>query len=88
MNILKRLSGLRRFQNARLAGARSIPPSPPNQDWAAKEEPLENYGPGGYHPVGIGDVLNSRYRIVRKLGWSIYATVWLAQQNTWFVISS
>jgi len=88
MNMLKRLSGLRRFQNARLAGARSIPPSPPNQVWAAKEEPLENYGPGGYHPVEIGDVLNSRYRIVRKLGWSNYATVWLAQQKTWFVISS
>ncbi|KAJ6464277.1 kinase-like domain-containing protein [Mycena vitilis] len=40
------------------------------------------YGPGGFFPVRIGDLLGpapSRYRIVTKLGHGSYATVWLAR---------
>lgn len=46
-----------------------------------EESPLE-YRPGGYHPVMPGDVYTSefaQYRIVRKLGWGHFSTVWLAQ---------
>lgn len=35
------------------------------------------YRPGGYHPVSIGDLYNDRYRIVYKLGWGYFSTVWL-----------
>ena len=35
------------------------------------------YRKGGYHPVSIGDVYNKRYRVVHKLGWGYYSTVWL-----------
>ncbi|WRT68222.1 uncharacterized protein IL334_005198 [Kwoniella shivajii] len=46
------------------------------------EEDLEDYRPGGYHPVNIGDDFNSgRYIIVRKLGWGHFSTVWLARDN-------
>lgn len=46
------------------------------------EEDLEDYRPGGYHPVNIGDEFNSgRYLIVRKLGWGHFSTVWLARDN-------
>ncbi|KAF4444939.1 CMGC SRPK kinase [Fusarium acutatum] len=38
----------------------------------------EAYHPGGYHPVHLGDVLQERYRIIRKVGWGQYYTVWLA----------
>ncbi|KAJ6441581.1 Peptidase S8/S53, subtilisin/kexin/sedolisin [Purpureocillium lavendulum] len=31
-------------------------------------ERLENYRPGGYHPISTGDILRGRYRIVHKLG--------------------
>ena len=36
----------------------------------------------GYHPMRIGDVIARRYKIERKLGWGVYSTVWLAQDNT------
>ena len=48
-------------------------------------EDITRYASGGYHPIIIGDVLRSpsttkSYRIVQKLGFGTYATVWLAQQ--------
>ena len=47
------------------------------------EEDLEDYRPGGYHPVNIGDDFSTgRYMIVRKLGWGHFSTVWLARDNT------
>ena len=54
-------------------------------------EDISRYRPGGYHPVQIGDMFSSfatphddprllpRYRILHKLGWGSYATVWLAR---------
>jgi hypothetical protein len=43
------------------------------------EESLSMYKPGGFHPVRIGDSFcNARYQVVRKLGWGMWATVWLA----------
>ncbi|KAH7133707.1 kinase-like domain-containing protein [Dactylonectria macrodidyma] len=43
------------------------------------EESLERYCPGGYHPVRIGDVFNNgKYKIVNKLGYGSYSTVWLS----------
>jgi serine/threonine-protein kinase SRPK3 len=51
---------------------------PPSVD---EVEDIENYRPGGLHPVTIGSVLNQgRYRLVHKLGdggWQ--STVWLAR---------
>ncbi|KAJ9104152.1 hypothetical protein QFC19_004136 [Naganishia cerealis] len=48
-----------------------------------EEEDLEDYRPGGYHPIHIGDDFNDgRYTIVRKLGWGHFSTVWLARDNT------
>lgn len=43
------------------------------------EESIDRYCHGGYHPVRIGDVFNNgRYKIVSKLGYGVYSTVWLA----------
>lgn len=44
-------------------------------------ERLENYRPGGYHPIQIGDHFHGRYRVVHKLGYGTYSTTWLARDE-------
>lgn len=44
-------------------------------------ERLENYRPGGYHPIQIGDILHGRYQVVHKLGYGSYSTAWLASDR-------
>lgn len=45
-------------------------------------EDLEQYGPGGHHPVQIDDTFcEERYHIVHKLGAGGYATVYLAKDS-------
>ncbi|KAI9042043.1 kinase-like protein [Aspergillus affinis] len=44
-------------------------------------EKLERYRPGGYHPINIGEWLNSRYCIVHKLGFGAYSTIWMARDQ-------
>ncbi len=42
-------------------------------------EPLRRYRNGGYHPTHLGDTFkDGRYKILYKLGWGGFATVWLA----------
>ncbi|KAJ6629478.1 kinase-like domain-containing protein [Mycena sp. CBHHK59/15] len=49
---------------------------------AEDEEDWEDYKPGGYHPVKIGDSFSdNRYVVVRKLGWGHFSTVWLTRDN-------
>ncbi|OAL68242.1 CMGC/SRPK protein kinase [Trichophyton rubrum] len=50
-------------------------------NWVDGAESLGKYQPGGYHPIMIGDVLHDRYRVVDKLGFGGYATIWLAQDS-------
>lgn len=45
-------------------------------------EPLHRYKKGGYHPTGLGDLLkDGRYKILHKLGWGGYSTVWAARDQ-------
>ena len=36
------------------------------------------YKPGEYHPVHLGDIYCQRYKVIHKLGFGGYSTVWLA----------
>jgi hypothetical protein len=73
-----------------IAMGASPPPTPPsrapgNDEWGFKTitspcEWVEDYRPGGYHPVLLGDVFkNSQYKVIRKLVEGSYSTVWLAR---------
>lgn len=42
-----------------------------------EQEDSTDYCKGGYHPVKIGDLFQSRYHVTRKLGWGHFSTVWL-----------
>lgn len=47
-----------------------------------KEENIDDYKYGGYHPISVGDVyfsLDNKYQIIQKLGWGHFSTVWLAK---------
>lgn len=52
----------------------------PAYDWQDDVEYLEAYCPGGYHPIQLGDEFNgARYRVIHKLGYGRFSTVWLAK---------
>lgn len=49
----------------------------------ARIEWIEDYKPGGFHPVHVGDLLSdSKYKILLKRGYGSYSTVWLAKDRT------
>ncbi|KAF9041465.1 kinase-like protein [Panaeolus papilionaceus] len=48
----------------------------------ATVEPQERYKPGGYHPVSPGELYKERYRVIHRLGWGMYSTVWLVQDTS------
>jgi hypothetical protein len=49
------------------------------EDTGATCEWAEEYRPGGFHPVNLGDTFHyGKYRVIRKIGDGSYSTVWLA----------
>jgi len=38
--------------------------------------PVDRYG--GFYNASLGAILNSRYIVIRKLGWGRHSNVWLA----------
>ncbi|PWY75346.1 kinase-like protein [Aspergillus sclerotioniger CBS 115572] len=44
-----------------------------------EEESLSWYSPRNFYPVKIGEVFQSRYQVVGKLGYGGYSTVWLCR---------
>lgn len=44
-------------------------------------ESVSEYRPKGYHPVQIGEVFNGHLKIIQKLGWGHFSTVWLVMHK-------
>ncbi|KAF9001539.1 kinase-like domain-containing protein, partial [Cyathus striatus] len=42
-------------------------------------EIVSNYRKGGFHPVTLGDIFINRHRVVDKLGYGSYSTIWLVE---------
>lgn len=47
------------------------------------DEGADGYRKGGYHVVTLEEVYNGRYRVLAKLGWGHFSTVWLCQDLTY-----
>ncbi|KAI9731521.1 MAG: hypothetical protein M1834_004641 [Cirrosporium novae-zelandiae] len=46
----------------------------------APTEDIENYGSGGLYPVHFGDIFKEpRYKVIRRLGYGSFSTVWLVK---------
>ncbi|PIL26871.1 hypothetical protein GSI_11051 [Ganoderma sinense ZZ0214-1] len=82
-NLARRLAGL-----VASPGPPRPPPSPPRPPSTAtfqqldpsqpiEEETVPFYDPTAFYPVRIGEVFQSRYQVVGKLGYGAYSTVWL-----------
>lgn len=56
-----------------------VPAPPGDQDdyTESDDEGADGYRKGGYHVVTLGEVYNGRYRVIAKLGWGHFSTVWL-----------
>ena len=51
-----------------------------NYQCTVEAEDPNDYLTERFHPVKLGDVFkNGKYRVIHKLGWGGYATVWLAR---------
>ena len=46
-----------------------------------EQEDLRDYCMGGYYPAEVGETLCGRYKILRKLGWGHFSTVWLVADS-------
>ncbi|KAJ6109130.1 kinase domain protein [Penicillium sp. IBT 16267x] len=44
-----------------------------------EEESLPFYQPEQFYPVKIGELLNAKYRVIGKLGYGSYSTMWLCR---------
>ncbi|KAK0208446.1 kinase-like domain-containing protein [Desarmillaria ectypa] len=61
------------------AGPKILPVEEPS---CKDEESPADYNAGGYLPVKLSDSFkNNRYKVVRKLGWGHFSTVWLVKDT-------
>lgn len=57
-------------------------PGPANQPDRVSEDIEEGksaYQSGGFHPVYIGDIFDERFKVLNKIGYGRYSTVWLVK---------
>ena len=53
----------------------------PSSYWPIEEATLSRFDQKRYYPVKIGDIFREQYRIIAKLGYGAYSTVWLARDE-------
>ncbi|KAI1505630.1 kinase-like domain-containing protein [Biscogniauxia marginata] len=66
-------------QNNAIPENNTAPNSVPSREPGDIEEGTDVYRPGGFHPVYIGDVFKDRYKVLNKIGYGVYSTVWLVR---------
>lgn len=51
-----------------------------------EEESLPWYDAAQFYPVRIGETIDSRYRVIGKLGYGAYSTVWLCRNVKYLLL--
>lgn len=72
----------REFEEHFLGGSPSHGDSDDGDYTESDSEGEDSYKTGGYHPVLVGEVYKNRYKVLSKLGWGHFSTVWLAEDLT------
>ncbi|KIV88507.1 hypothetical protein PV10_08188 [Exophiala mesophila] len=62
-------------------GQRIHSPTYPSSYWPIEEATLSRFDQKRYYPVKFGDIFREQYRIIAKLGYGAYSTVWLARDE-------
>ncbi|KAI4529016.1 kinase-like protein [Schizophyllum commune Loenen D] len=63
-------------------GSKILPVEEPTEPHSKDEESPADYNSGGYLQVQVNDTFkDGRYRVVRKLGWGHFSTVWLVKDT-------
>jgi len=60
-----------------------------NSESDSDVESLKEHTKDGYHPVHVGETFKNRYRVLKKLGWGAFSTVWFChdmQQNKFVAV--
>jgi len=57
-----------------------------NQWQKPMEEGMEKYRTGRFHPVRVGELYDSKYKVLRKLGYGQYSTVWLVRNEQYVTL--
>lgn len=57
----------------------SFPAAKTDPGQPLEEERLPWYNPDQFYPVRIGEILDSSYKVLGKLGYGAYSTVWLCR---------
>jgi serine/threonine-protein kinase SRPK3 len=65
------------LRDKRTDGSDSSSSSDSSDDDGDVEE-IDDYQKDGYHCAHVGEIIDSKYVILKKLGWGHFSTVWLA----------
>jgi len=55
--------------------------SPNSSQETIVDEGKIRYHKGGFHPVHPSEIYNTKYKVLRKLGYGRYSTVWLVRNQ-------
>lgn len=56
----------------------TVDPGHKSSSASESNESLEDYAVDAYHPAHVGEILDYKYLLLKKLGWGHFSTVWLA----------
>ena len=52
------------------------------------QDTVENYGIGEYHPCYVGEILNERYVIFKKIAMTQYSSLWVSKDMSFDIYVS